>query len=166
MLMGPRSTWMGAFVVCVTAAIMCYYSVVAGWTVRYTLASIFGEIPTAIPGTLWTSFTTSWIPILTHGFMIGLAVFVVAKGVKGIERVTNVLMPSLIGIVIFLQQIPVFSFHDTYFAIELHLLDFKQPLPLMQSLFRNELFSTKSYSIVAWEVKIRIFIMLGQRKKQ
>jgi len=101
-LMGPKFAWMGAFVVFVASAIMFYYSVVAGWTVRYTVASVLGEIPDAIPGTFWTEFTTSFVPILTHAFMIGMAVFVVAKGVKGIEKVTNVLMPSLIGIVILL----------------------------------------------------------------
>ncbi|MDW3652276.1 MAG: sodium-dependent transporter [Bacteroidia bacterium] len=101
-IMGPRFAWMGAFIVFVTAAIMFYYSVVAGWTVRYTVAAVIGEIPGAVPGAFWTDFTTSFIPILTHGFMIGLAVFVVAKGVKGIEKVTNILMPTLIGIIILL----------------------------------------------------------------
>ncbi|MEM6799930.1 MAG: sodium-dependent transporter [Bacteroidota bacterium] len=101
-LMGPKFAWMGAFIVFVTAAIMFYYSVVAGWTVRYTIASIIGEIPGAVPGAFWTDFTTSFIPILTHAFMIGLAIFVVSKGVKGIEKVTNILMPTLIGIILLL----------------------------------------------------------------
>lgn len=101
-LMGPRWAWMGAFTVFVTAAIGFYYSVVAGWTLRYTVASIIGEIPGAVPGGFWTEFTTSFAPILPHALMIGLATFVVAKGVKGIESVTKVLMPALIGIVVLL----------------------------------------------------------------
>ena len=101
-LLGPRFAWMGAFCVFVTAAIMCYYSVVAGWTVRYTLASVFGEIPESPPGSFWTTFTISLWPLLTHGFIIGMAVYVVAKGIKGIERVTNVLMPTLVAIVVLL----------------------------------------------------------------
>ena len=40
LLMGPRWAWMGAFAVFVTTAITFYYSVVAGWTVRFTLATV------------------------------------------------------------------------------------------------------------------------------
>ncbi|RMG20901.1 MAG: sodium-dependent transporter [Bacteroidetes bacterium] len=101
-MLGPRWAWMGAFVVFVTSAIMFYYSVVAGWTFRYSLASILGEIPEAAPGAFWTSFTTSLWPLLMHAIMIGLAVLVVARGVSGIEKVTKVLMPSLIGIILIL----------------------------------------------------------------
>ncbi|MEL6252203.1 MAG: sodium-dependent transporter [Bacteroidota bacterium] len=101
-LMGPKFAWMGAFVVFVASAIMFYYSVVAGWTVRYTVASLVGEIPGAVPGTFWTEFISSFVPVLTHALMIGLAIFVVAKGVKGIEKVTNILMPTLIGIILLL----------------------------------------------------------------
>ncbi len=101
-LLGPRWAWMGAFCVFVTSAILFYYSVVAGWTLRYTVAAVFGEIPEGVPGAFWVSFTSSLWPILTHGLMIGLAVYVVAKGVKGIEKVTNILMPTLIGIILLL----------------------------------------------------------------
>jgi NSS family neurotransmitter:Na+ symporter len=98
-LMGPRWAWMGAFCVFVTTAIVFYYSVVAGWTLRYTVASITGEIPEEAPGAFWNAFTSSPWPVLTHGVMIGLAAFVVARGVKAIERVALVLMPILILLV-------------------------------------------------------------------
>lgn len=99
-MMGPRWAWMGAFVVFVTTAISFYYSVVAGWTVRFTVASVTGEIPDAVPGTFWKEWTTSPWPILTHGIMIGLAVLVVSKGVKVIEKVALVLMPALLLLLI------------------------------------------------------------------
>ncbi len=101
-MLGPRWAWMGAFCVFVTAAIMFYYSVVAGWTIRYTWASIVGEIPEAAPGSFWNSFTQSGWPVLTHGIMIFLATLIVVRGVKGIEKLTNILMPVLIGIVLLL----------------------------------------------------------------
>lgn len=101
-LLGPRWAWMGAFCVFVASAIMFYYSVVSGWMLRYTLASVLGEIPEAAPGTFWTAFTTSWSPVVTHGVMIGMAVLVISRGVKGIERVTNIMMPALLGIVVLL----------------------------------------------------------------
>ena len=99
-VLGPRWAWMGSFCVFVTSAILCYYSVVAGWTLRYTVASVLGEIPSASPGAFWESYTTSGWPVLTHAVMIALAVFVVARGVRAIERVALVLMPLLILLVL------------------------------------------------------------------
>ena len=101
-MMGPRWAWMGAFAVFVTASIMFYYSVVAGWTIRYTLAAVMGDIPEPTPGAFWNDFVGSWWPVLTHGMMIGLATLVVARGVRGIELVAKVLMPTLLGLVVLL----------------------------------------------------------------
>ena len=47
---GPRWAWMGAWVAFVAIAIMFYYSVVAGWTLRYVWAAVFGQVPGAEPG--------------------------------------------------------------------------------------------------------------------
>ena len=96
---GPGWAWTGAFVVCVCAAIMCYYSVVAGWTARYAVAALGGELAAPAPGEFWIDFTTSGWPALTHAAMIGLAALVVARGVTAIEKVAKVLMPILIGLI-------------------------------------------------------------------
>jgi NSS family neurotransmitter:Na+ symporter len=101
-LMGPRWAWMGAFVAFVATAIMFYYSVVAGWTLRYVAASAMGELPGAEPGAFWEQYTTSWWPVLTHGIAIGLGTLVVARGVRAIERVAKVLMPALLLLVVLL----------------------------------------------------------------
>lgn len=101
-MMGPKWAWMGAFCVFVTTAITFYYSVVAGWTARYALAAIFHEIPGDGPGVFWTSFTTSFAPVLFHGLIIGATSWVVIKGVTGIEKVTSWLMPTLIGLIVIL----------------------------------------------------------------
>lgn len=94
--MGPRRAWMGAFCVLVTVGIMCYYSVVAGWTARYSLAALLGEIPEAAPGAFWKRFTDSAWPVVPHACMIGLAAFVVTRGARAIERAATILMPALI----------------------------------------------------------------------
>ncbi len=99
-LMGPRWAWMGAFIAFVATAIMFYYSVVAGWTLRYIVASVIGEIPRAEPGAFWVAYTDSWWPVLTHGVAMGCGVLVVARGVRAIERVAKVLMPALIVLVV------------------------------------------------------------------
>jgi NSS family neurotransmitter:Na+ symporter len=101
-MMGPRWAWMGAFVAFVAMAIMFYYSVVAGWTVRYAIASVTGEIPGEGLGTFWNSYTGSFWPVVTHAFAMGLGVFVISRGVRAIERVAKILMPSLIVLVVIL----------------------------------------------------------------
>lgn len=101
-LMGPRWAWMGAWVAFVATAIMFYYSVVTGWTLRYLAGAVTGELSNGDPGALWTGFTTSWAPVLTHAIAMAAGVFVVARGVKAIERVAGVLMPTLIILVVIL----------------------------------------------------------------
>ena len=49
-VMGPGWAWMGAFVAFVATAILFYYSVVTGWTFRYVLGSLLGQLPEARPG--------------------------------------------------------------------------------------------------------------------
>ena len=99
-LMGPRWVWMGAFVVWVTTAITFYYSVVAGWTFRFAVASATGELNGSRLGEFWNNYISSAWPLVTHVFAIGLAVLVVARGVKWIEQVTKLLMPALLILVI------------------------------------------------------------------
>jgi NSS family neurotransmitter:Na+ symporter len=101
-MMGPKWAWMGAFIAFVATAIMFYYSVVGGWTLRYTWAAITGEIPRAEPGAFWLDYTQSWWPVVTHGAALAVAVAVVARGVGAIERVAKVLIPTLLGLVILL----------------------------------------------------------------
>jgi len=101
-VMGPSWAWMGAFVAFVATAILFYYSVVTGWTFRYVLASVMGQLPEARPGAFWAEYTSSWWPVVTHGAAIGLGTFVVARGIGGIERVARVLMPTLILLVVVL----------------------------------------------------------------
>jgi NSS family neurotransmitter:Na+ symporter len=102
MMIGPRWAWMGAFVAFVATAIMFYYSVVAGWTVRYLVASVAGEVPGADPGAFWADYTTSWWPVLTHALVMGVGAFVVSRGIGAIERVAKVLMPALLVLVVLL----------------------------------------------------------------
>jgi SNF family Na+-dependent transporter len=99
---GEKFAWMGAWVAWTAMAIMFYYSVVAGWTIRYFWAAVVGELPDEVPGALWNSFAESGWSVLTHGIAIGLGVWVVARGVRGIERVASILIPSLVVLVVML----------------------------------------------------------------
>ena len=99
---GVKFTWMGSWIAFVAAAIMCYYSVVMGWTLRFFLASLQGEIPTVIPEAFWENFAGTPWALVTHAIAMGMAIFVVSKGVKGIERATKILIPGLIILIVIL----------------------------------------------------------------
>ncbi len=100
--MGPKFAWMGAWVALVATAIMFYYSVVMGWTIRFFIATLTGHVPAAQPGAFWDAYNSSWTAVLTHLVAMGLGVWVVSRGVKGIEKAAKILMPSLIVLVIVL----------------------------------------------------------------
>jgi len=100
--MGPKFAWMGAWVAFVATAIMFYYSVVMGWTIRFFVATVTGEIPTEVPGAFWEAFNSTPQAVLTHVVAMGLGLFVVSKGVKGIETAARILIPSLVVLVIVL----------------------------------------------------------------
>jgi NSS family neurotransmitter:Na+ symporter len=97
-----RFAWMGAFVAFVATAIMCYYSVVTGWCFYYLGQSLIGGLPAspADAQATWDGFQGSPIPFVTHALAIGLAALVCVRGVRSIERVTMILMPTLLIIVV------------------------------------------------------------------
>ncbi len=101
-MIGQSWAWMGAWVVLCATFIMFYYSVVTGWTLRYLGAAIAGELPGAEPGALWESYAGSGWAVLTMAISLGIAVWVVARGVRGIEQAARILMPTLLVLVVVL----------------------------------------------------------------
>ncbi len=100
--MGKKSAWMGGFIAFVAVAIMAYYSVITGWTLRYAMAAVTGQVTGDNSVSFWRDFSTGTAPVLPHVLSILGATLIVAKGVRGIERTTSILMPLLIGIIVIL----------------------------------------------------------------
>lgn len=86
--------------------ILCFYMVVAGWTLEYLLQSITGNLYNPVAGATGTHATfaahmkdyisSTWNPLVNTYLMILLNLVVLLRGVqKGIERMSNVLMPLL-----------------------------------------------------------------------
>ena len=97
-LMGRQATWMGAFVGWCTMAITFYYSVVAGWCVKYLIAAATGELSGVEDGTVyWDGFqTTVWEPVFFHFVAMAACALILYRGVvAGIERASKVLIPAL-----------------------------------------------------------------------
>ncbi len=101
---GKQVGWMGAWIVFVSTAIMFYYSVVTGWCIRYFFSAVSGDLfNTTEHLAYWNEFSTGYQPLLFHFFAILFAGIVILKGVtKGIERVTKILVPSLLIILLIL----------------------------------------------------------------
>lgn len=99
-LVGPKFAWMGSFIAFTSTAIMFYYAVVMGWTLRYFWAAVVGELPGADPQALWSSFAYTPKVLWVHALAVGAGIWVVARGVKGIEAAAKVLIPSLFFLVV------------------------------------------------------------------
>lgn len=99
---GKKFAWMGAFVSFVAIAIMFYYSVVAGWCAYYLTESLFFALPNSSEEAelVWNGFQGSLKPSIFHGLMIFLGGLVILKGVKSIERINKILIPSLLFVLL------------------------------------------------------------------
>ncbi|MGQ1788002.1 MULTISPECIES: sodium-dependent transporter [unclassified Saccharicrinis] len=87
--------------------ILSFYSVVAGWTVEYTVLAFGNQLADKTPGqlsALFQGFSTSlWRPVFYLVVFMLLTAGIVMGGVKkGIERYAKILMPVLLLIIVIL----------------------------------------------------------------
>lgn len=111
--LAPRKKWWlgGAIATLASYLILSFYIVVAGWTVEYLWESITGGLYTGIYSDGMSAnfkdkmaryISGSWEPLIATYAVIGLNIFVLLKGVqKGIEKMSNILMPALFLILVF-----------------------------------------------------------------
>ena len=89
-----------------SALILGFYAVVAGWCLQYLFASMMGHLSGDADYVMnyFSTFSSSpWKPCLWAVFFIVLTHMVVVRGVrKGIERASNLLMPTLLLLLIVL----------------------------------------------------------------
>lgn len=110
----PKSRWWLAGTVGLGASylILSFYMVVAGWTIEYLFDSITGDLyagyePAADGGNAFFAskmgeyISSAWNPLVWTVVMIALNLAVLLMGVqKGIEKMSNVLMPVLFVIML------------------------------------------------------------------
>lgn len=112
MKLSPGKKWWitGAIAILASYLILSFYMVVAGWTLEYFWQSLTGNLYAPVAGTedspdpMAASFharmgeyiTGSWKPLVMTYVMIAINLVILLKGVrKGIEKVSNVMMPVL-----------------------------------------------------------------------
>jgi len=101
---GKQFGWMGAWIVFVSTAIMFYYSVVTGWCIRYFFSAASGNLfNTSDHLIYWNDFSSGYQPLMFHFAAMVFVALVVMRGItKGIEKVTKLLVPSLLVILLIL----------------------------------------------------------------
>jgi len=94
--------WVGVLACAIPALILPYYCAIGGWVLKYLGTYITGNGAAAIADNYFTGFITSrWTPIIWFLIFLGATVFVVYKGVdKGIEKLSRVLMPLLLALIL------------------------------------------------------------------
>ncbi len=107
--LSPNTKWWCVGLISIVAAyfISCFYMVVNGWTIEYLLQSITGGLYAPIEGiaesgnALFTAkmnqyVNSDWMPLIFTWVAIIVNIFILLGGVqKGIERLSNTLMPLL-----------------------------------------------------------------------
>lgn len=106
----PRTKWwiVGGTGLVASYMILCFYIVVAGWTLEYLVNSVSGNLFAGISegtatfdGKMKEYVSGDWKPILYTVLMIAINMIVLLCGVrKGIEQISNVLMPLLFVILV------------------------------------------------------------------
>jgi NSS family neurotransmitter:Na+ symporter len=101
--------WVGFLGVAAAFIILSFYSVVGGWTLKYSILALSGAFNEFSPGSDLAAQTYSafiarpFEPVLWHLIFMALCILIIAKGVKsGIERWSKILMPLLITILVVL----------------------------------------------------------------
>ena len=102
---GKAWGWMGYVSITAAIGILSFYSVVAGWTIEYFCQAVTSFDSTATQEQLHSRFdafaTGDVRPLVWTVVFLAINFFVVVRSVeKGIERVSNILMPLLAVILI------------------------------------------------------------------
>ena len=95
-----RYAFVGWLASLVPVIILPYYSVIGGWVIKYFGAFISGSVVATSSDTYFTDFITNPVEPLGWFFLfLALTAVVVWFGVeKGIEKVSKILMPILVGL--------------------------------------------------------------------
>ena len=98
----PKMGWIGVAACIIPALILPYYCAIGGWVLKYLAAYLTGNGMAAVADNYFTGFITAqWEPLIWFLVFLGATLFVVYKGVdKGIEKLSRILMPLLVMLIL------------------------------------------------------------------
>ena len=104
--LAPARWWMiiGYMGILAGFLVLSFYSVVAGWTLKYTVDAVACRISGADPAQTFNAFVSdAWSPLLYMALFLLLTHLVVIRGIGGgIERYSKLMMPLLLMIIVIL----------------------------------------------------------------
>ena len=105
--------WVGIIACIIPALILPYYSVIGGWVLKYLSVFVTGQGAAAAADGYFGGFITDlWGPIIFFAIFLLATTAVVYKGVnKGIEKLSRVLMPILLVLILGIAVYSVFLKH-------------------------------------------------------
>ena len=112
-LLHPKMGWVGILACLIPALILPYYCAIGGWVLKYLSAFLTFQGSAAAADTYFTGFITAqWSPIIWFVIYLTATTFVVYKGVnKGIEKLSTVLMPILLVLILGIAVFSLFLNH-------------------------------------------------------
>lgn len=99
-----RFTFIGVLGAIVPMLILPYYSVIGGWVTKYAFGFMTGHMAEMADAAYFDTYVSEvWEPIGWFALFIGVTALIVLFGVqKGIEKVSKVLMPVLLVLMVFI----------------------------------------------------------------
>ena len=112
-LLHPKMGWVGVLACLIPALILPYYCAIGGWVLKYLSAFVTLQGSAAATDTYFTGFITSqWEPIIWFLIYMTATTVVVYKGVnKGVEKLSRVLMPILVVLILGIAIFSLFLRH-------------------------------------------------------
>ncbi len=106
-----RFAFLGVLAAAVPAIILPYYSVIGGWVMKYIAGFVSGEAAAMAGDSYFTSHISSTAsPLIWFLIFISLTAIIVLFGVeKGIEKVSKVMMPALVVLILFISLYSIFA---------------------------------------------------------
>ena len=93
--------WIGVLACAIPVIILPYYSAIGGWILKYLAAFITDAAATTADGYFTGFITSQWSPILWFMVFLLANTVIVYKGVNsGIERLSKILMPILLVLIL------------------------------------------------------------------
>ena len=102
--LNKKFAFVGVLASLVPMLILPYYSVIGGWVTKYAVGFISGNVSEMADSSYFGGFISSlWEPLLWFALFIGATALIVLFGVqKGIEKVSKIMMPVLVALMLFI----------------------------------------------------------------
>ena len=109
----PKLGWAGPIACLIPTLILPYYCVIGGWVLKYLFVYLTGNGMAAVADSYFTGFITAqFSPIFWFLLFLGATLFVVYRGVdKGIEKLSTILMPILLVLILGIAIFSLFLSH-------------------------------------------------------